>query len=303
MEDQIMTLIRNSGPSRIANEIANLLMYSIRMRLSAAHEEALEIGASKVGGLPDLPPEIHWPEWNGVPLSFVAQIHLPDIASYDREGALPHTGMLYFFYEAEEQPWGYDPAHRGGCRVFYDNGDPSRLRRTPAPATLPARSRFTPAAIEFSLELTLPDIESPVFEQLGLTWETIYANPATPELRDEGECYLQLCQELAKLYEREGEHYLRHRLLGHPDTIQGDMQLECEGVSQGLNMGFGPPDWRERDAMLKKTEEQWRLLLQVDSEETTGMWWGEGGRIYFWIPRQALAARDFEQVWLILQCT
>lgn len=303
MEDQIMTLIHNSGLSRIANEVANLLMYSIRMRLSATREEALAIGASKVGGLPDLPPEIRWPEWNGVPLSFVAQIHLPDIASYDREGALPHTGMLSFFYEAEEQPWGYDPAHQGGCRVLYDNGDSSRLRRTPAPATLPARSRFTPAAVEFSLEFTLPDIESPVFEQLGLTWETMYANSATPELREEGERYLQLCQELAKLYERKGERYLRHRLLGHPDTIQGDMQIECQGVSQGLNMGVEIADWQQQAAALKPDATNWRLLLQIDSEEDNGMVWSEIGRIYYWIPRQALAARDFAQVWLILQCT
>jgi uncharacterized protein YwqG len=252
MEDQVMTLIRNSGLSRLASEISNLLMYSIRMRLNATHEEALAIGASKVGGQPDLPPEIRWPEWNGVPLAFVAQIHLPDIASYDREGALPHAGMLYFFYEAEEQPWGYDPADQGGCRVLYDDSDLARLQRTLAPATLPARSRFTPAAVEFSLELTLPDIESPYLEQLGLTWESLYTLEETRvKASKERDQYLQLCEKLAQHYDAQG---LVHRLLGYADAIQGDMQLECEGVSQGLNMGFGPPDWRERDAMLKTTD-------------------------------------------------
>jgi uncharacterized protein YwqG len=32
------------------------------------------------------------------------------------------------------------------------------------------------------------------------------------------------------------------------------------------------------------------------------MMWGDGGRLYFWIPRESLAQRRFEDVWMILQC-
>jgi uncharacterized protein YwqG len=46
----------------------------------------------------------------------------------------------------------------------------------------------------------------------------------------------------------------------------------------------------------------WRLLLQVDSD-LTGMTWGDVGRIYCGLPRQALAARDFSQIIAELQCT
>jgi uncharacterized protein YwqG len=47
---------------------------------------------------------------------------------------------------------------------------------------------------------------------------------------------------------------------------------------------------------------QWRLLLQVDSDQDAGMLWGDVGRIYYWIRAQDLAARRLGQAWLILQC-
>ena len=46
----------------------------------------------------------------------------------------------------------------------------------------------------------------------------------------------------------------------------------------------------------------WRLLLQIDSDENCEMMWGDVGRIYFWIKTEDLKNRDFEKVWLILQC-
>jgi len=32
------------------------------------------------------------------------------------------------------------------------------------------------------------------------------------------------------------------------------------------------------------------------------MMWGDVGRIYYWIRRNALATRDFDQTWLVFQC-
>jgi uncharacterized protein YwqG len=47
---------------------------------------------------------------------------------------------------------------------------------------------------------------------------------------------------------------------------------------------------------------EWRLLLQIDSEQDAGMLWGDVGRIYYWIRARDLAARHLDQAWLILQC-
>ena len=62
-------------------------------------------GCSKMWGNPDLPDSLDYPEVEVKddgetyfdPMTFICQIRLEDIAALDREGKLPHRGMLYFF--------------------------------------------------------------------------------------------------------------------------------------------------------------------------------------------------------------
>jgi uncharacterized protein YwqG len=54
---------------------------------------------------------------------------------------------------------------------------------------------------------------------------------------------------------------------------------------------------------LRSGAADWRLLLQVDSEEHAGMVWGDAGRLYYWMRTQDLVARRFDQAWLVLQCS
>ncbi|MNE64597.1 hypothetical protein D3C80_1600170 [compost metagenome] len=81
------------------------------------------------------------------------------------------------------------------------------------------------------------------------------------------------------------------------------MELECQLVTNGLNCGdeTGYNDPRRKE--LEQDKDDWVLLLKVDSEEEkTGMLWGDCGRIYFWIKKQDLTKKNFDQVWCILQC-
>ncbi len=76
---------------------------AIQIKTQATDE--ILTGKSHWWGAPDLPADIPYPyetledeegEYDE-PLTFVCQIRLSDIAEYDRENLLPHTGMLYFF--------------------------------------------------------------------------------------------------------------------------------------------------------------------------------------------------------------
>ena len=60
-------------------------------------------------------------------------------------------------------------------------------------------------------------------------------------------------------------------------------------------------DYEEEEGLDKNTG-HWNLLLQVDSNEDIGMMWGDCGRLYLWITDEDLAAKNFENSWLILQC-
>ncbi len=93
----------------------------------------------------------------------------------------------------------------------------------------------------------------------------------------------------------------RHRLLGHPDQVQGDMLMECEIVSQGFaqcdhTYGRGGSRFRERAS-------SWRLLLQLDSDDTAafGFPYGAQGLLYFWIREMDLQERRFESTWALMQ--
>jgi hypothetical protein len=93
-----------------------------------------------------------------------------------------------------------------------------------------------------------------------------------------------------------------HRLLGHPDPVQGDMKFECQLVTNGLYCGDSSGYQDARAKELRGGAAEWRLLLQVDSQDEAGMMWGDVGRIYYWIKHSDLLRRDWDLSWLVLQC-
>lgn len=94
-----------------------------------------------------------------------------------------------------------------------------------------------------------------------------------------------------------------NKIFGHPDQIQGDMQLECQLVSNGLFCGDSSGYNDQRRKVLEKGMKEWRLLLQIDSDENCEMMWGDVGRLYFWIKTDDLTNKRFDKVWMSLQCS
>lgn len=149
-----------------------------------------------------------------------------------------------------------------------------------APADLAAAGRFTPAVLRASQELTPPAWESYDVAQLDMP-EALFSS------------YADLTAE--RPYET------THQLLGNPDPIQNDMQLECQLVTNGVDCG-GDYTKDSRVGVLSAGAAKWRLLLQVDSDESIGMMWGDLGRLYYWIHEDDLRQRAWDHSWLILQC-
>ena len=213
------------------------------------------------------------------PLGFVAQLDLSAIPQGD--DTLPNSGWLYFFYDRYCEPWGYDPADRGCSCVVYRKCDRRDLVRTDPPADHDQEHIAHPCVVEASLELTLPD------DLPGLDYGT-----------SGYQAYRQLCDDL-----NVADGLKQHRLLGHPQVIQNPMELECQLVSNGVYCG-NPEGYRsDRAKALEGGAADWRLLLQIDTDEVGPGWlWRDVGRIYFWIRKQHLRRLRFEDVWLILQC-
>lgn len=281
-----------SDPELAALNLPSLARPSVRLATQRVPDARLEIGNSRIGGVPDVPPGFEWPRWMPTdarnqqhhpnrlaPLGFIAQFDLRAIPQIDK--ALPDTGWLYFFYDLYCQPWGFDPADRGCCRVIYADCDRTALVRTQPPDDAAKEHVFEPCFVESWTEVTLPENLSRVK----------YGSPGF-------DAYHALCDELSQ---RGG--LTQHRLLGHAQPIQNEMELECQLVSSGLYCGDSSGYQSEQARVLKSGAADWRLLLQIDTdEEGPGWMWGDVGRIYFWIRKQDLAARRFDDVWLIFQC-
>lgn len=267
-----------AGLSRQVKDIDVLARPSTRLYTTPVEESSLQVGISKLGGLPDLPAGTSWPEWNDLPQSFIAQIHLDDLHSYNVQQVLPPHGMLWFFYDAQQQTFGENPADAGSWRVLFRE-DLTTLQRTQAPARLPAKSRFRACSIRFANELTLP--QQPELELSSFDWT------------DEE---VQRYETLLSKFPDPADRATIHRILGHPDTLQEDMRLQCQLITHGVTSPDDP-----RIGELSKGASDWQLLLQVDSDEHTGMRWGNAGMVYYWIKWADLQAHRFDDTWLVLQ--
>jgi uncharacterized protein YwqG len=271
-----------AGFSHLVSQMDLLVQPSIRLAAAPVDEASLPPGASKLGGLPDLPRGVEWPTWNDLPQSFLVQLRLADVQPFLRgalAGALPEQGMLWFFYDAQQETFGTEPAERGGWRVlFLDDARPA-LRRRAAPAALPVESRFRACALQFASELTFA--EQPPLEIAGLAWSDA-----------DQERYDLLLSHLAP----RSSGTPRHRLLGFPDTIQDDMRLQCELASRGVTDADDP-----RVEALAPGANAWRLLLQIDSDPHAGMRWASDGTLYYWLRQADREARRFEESWLVMQ--
>lgn len=186
---------------------------------------------------------------------------------------LPRDGWLNFFYDAEEQgAWGFDPAQRDAWRVIASS---SAARPVDPEAALPV--------VELCAEddWTLPDAFEDILEPLRA---------------DEEDGFWAVLDELP-------ETGTAHRIGGWPDLVQNPLWLGAQLASHGIYVG-NPEGYADpRAEALRGGASDWRLLLQIDSEDDADMMWGDVGRLYFVMKVADLQAAHFENAWFELQCS
>jgi uncharacterized protein YwqG len=250
------------------------------VRLETARADAVPPGQSRIGGAPDLPADFEWPSFGGKPLLFLAQLDLAEVRRTHASPLLPEGGTLWFFY-SDDQPWGFDPKDAGGHRVVYRPPGTPLTPSAPA-AGPPSATPFPACRLTFVAYDDLPELDT-------------HPLPGAAEL--EQEAYIE-----AREYLASGGGSSSHKLLGHANVVQHTMELECELVANGLYCGDASGYADPRAKALEASSREWRLLLQLDSDDTADMMWGDLGRVYFWIREADLRDGRFEKTWLVLQC-
>ncbi len=272
----VQAALEQAGFKSLVPHLDVITRPSIRVHSVPVEDATLQVGASKIGGLPDLIPGIAWPEWQGVPQSFVGQIRLADVHAYDGESVLPSAGLLTFFYNAKQDTYGV-AGDAGSWHVFFTE-DTSNLKRTPTPSKLPAESQFKASSLTFDSQLTLSP--QPQLEVPGLPWTDADQQRYDP-------IYAQFTTDAT-------DKTPRDQMLGHPLTLQDDMRVQCETASQGIADSTNDPE-------LARKALRWQLLFQIDSDERIRMQWASAGLLYYWITQEDLQARKFDRTWLVLQ--
>lgn len=280
--------IQESGLDQHLEALLSVASPAIRLTPHRVEDDG-PLGVTRLGGLPDLPPGIEWPVVDGVLLEFVGQFQLADLAPHDVEGRLPPTGMLSFFFDG--MLTGYDRGEAKDRRaVRYYDGPLDALERRDEPAHEHQYfDIFYPCALAFETVWTLPPFEEIDEDEFSMFPAVAPILPYTARM----------------VYRELRQREFTHRLLGHPDEIQGgELRL---GVVKTQDTGgrfvsdrYG--NYKHRNELIAEMR-QWRLLAQFRSDRPTGMDWGCGGLIYFWIREADLAARRFDRVYGKLEST
>ena len=250
--------IRQQMESAGLSRIAPAVLNLLRPSIRLVVGEQSSQPVTRLGGNPNMPVGLEWPTRRS------GDPH-SFLAQVDLAGLaacdglpLPGTGSLFFFCDAEYLPVGSDPS---------DVKD--GINVIFSPTSLSDNGLRTPPpglSAEyifkgFSLEPTL-DLTAPAQD----VWEIDCLHLSDAESDAYGQLFAQVCA-------RDGSI---HRIGGHPNLVQFG-QLEFTDGAETAD---------------------WRLLLQLDSENDAGMMWGDQGRLYFTIREHDLRALRFERAWM-----
>lgn len=221
-------------------------------------------GFSKLGGFPELPPSLTWPQGEKAPRTFVAQVDLGVVAASGVLDWLPSEGRLYLFID----DWraGFSDF---GLTLFTVE---TEAAETPPPAK--PSELFKERRVAFLQMESVPSLD----------WLAVDA--AEIDVSDEE---LDL---LADLPDEPFGDEIQHRIGGYPSEIQdSQMQIECELLRRGLS---DTPQAEVSDA-IRRASKQWRMLLQIDADPDLGMKWGDAGRLYVFVRKGDAVRGDFSK--------
>ena len=270
--EQLTTLIEEFNLSEHREEIFKTIRPAISIALKQVGQG--EIGQSRIGGIPDLPASIPWlkDSINGEYLCFILQINLADLPAFP-ENPFPKQGMLYLFVN--------DGENNPEQLIFYNGKEPLQ------PVTLPQDNLFITDwyedlvvhCLEFHHILDLP------------RWAT--------------EDYYQLCnrlnldeEKLADLGTSLSQNSIG-KLLGHVSGIGHDPREDAYIVRE-----IDPklPYSYKRHGSLELTQIQnWCNLLELDSDDSLNLMFGDAGYLQVLIQQQKLQQLDFSSVYVNLE--
>jgi uncharacterized protein YwqG len=267
-KNEMKRLLEASGRMAVWDKLEPLIRPAILLTATKSASPAeVPHAASRLGGHPDMPKGTEWPTRDDVPMEFVAQLRLADLAKHDVEGLLPKKGHLLFFYNTQ---WGVSDVDEDAkyecAKVLHFDVEDAALVRT------------APPRVEIDHEYMGQTVAPRVYDGATLAFSTFPCLPAgvsaflknEPEsVRDEWQDFRsEYRQQLAPYKDLESGWYRDNRVLGYLADHDYVGAMEPGEV----------------------------LLLQVDSDDQAGFAWGDCDKLFFVASKADVEAKDFSRV-------
>ncbi|AHM61184.1 hypothetical protein D770_14650 [Flammeovirgaceae bacterium 311] len=264
----------------------NSLSPTVGIKTARTKDEKLPVGSSKIGGQPDLPPNIDWPRFNNEPLSFCAQYNCLEFNRYDKNYLLPSEGMLYVFVYVDKSWPGFLNTD-GSYKIIY-TGNHNEIFRRPFPQSYFKESIFETAKIDYFQFYTLPDDENYKLIELRkkyLHFSNYYDNATDIIYNVTGQA---------------ADNY--HQLLGEDRSVQSSVVWEF--AAKALNIRTSE-DYETKKHLIDELKKDYIMLLQLDSgdKNTSLAKFGGSSVMYFGIKPEDLKQKRFDQTILAFQGT
>ncbi|MCC7539503.1 MAG: DUF1963 domain-containing protein [Deltaproteobacteria bacterium] len=252
------------------------------------------IGASRLGGVPDLPSALAWPTQGDRHLTFVAQIDLGALTPEWVDG-LPSSGWLYFFVGRDAPAW--DVTHR----VLYFDGPRDALSATTVPSGTRAiddgsprdfvahQLTFRPSFVFDRAIETALGLEEFALEFLTASHTQIAGLPVAWDTDPRQDAYLS----------KSGLASLRHRMHLAPEDLAkaardawaagDDERAEEIDLATELLRAYRADEAMHLDRMAR-----WRVLFLLGSAREVGMCWWDAGLLQFLVHDDDMRQRRFD---------
>lgn len=230
-------------------------------------ESEIYNGCSKIGGYPHVPADFQWVRNDeGDALTFLMQINCEDIQPFDKDKLFPEKGMLYFFYDFENEPW---DSEENGYAVRYFDGDVSSFEPCPFPDE------------EWENDFRYAEGNCVIDEQSV----KFFAAPDLPEYDDN--------KDAIDKYSYEEYEAARYKLLGYDPDNYAEDYFKLGGYSNSIQCGLS-----------EVFDSSYVQLCQFSTfeSENCGFMFGDSGSLYFYIKKDDLSSRRFDRSEITLQC-
>lgn len=175
----LVSELNNAGLAAYADTLLAVARPAALFVPTPTSDAQIAVASSKIGGWPDLPPNVEWPtadevlfrSWNDFevcgtfPIPFLVQINLNDLSGAELDIPLPQHGLLSVFRGADEhEVFGQRFEGVRPCwRVLYSEDPSLTLRRRPSTEPAVVGMPFLAQRLFVQQITTLPDLfESPL---------------------------------------------------------------------------------------------------------------------------------------------